>query len=390
MDGLAAQAPRLRSGYSPIIHGAPELVNIERRPKWEAVEAEGGPYNAYYGDLHGHTWMSDGMGDLDEYFRIRRECYEDDFAALTDHDSFVGKEILPTEYQYQKAFMARFNDPGRFSTLYSQEWTTLRHPSGNGHINVYSLDPELPLFLHTDEAFNTAVKLAEAARAANAILIPHHTGWTGTDWDALADPKIMPLVEICSNHGVFEHLGNEPIMHRGGFRGMFVRDALARGLRFGLIGGSDSHGLIWHHRAGWRRDSYRGGLAGVYATENTPKALWEAMRARRCFATTGNKPLIDFRVNDVFMGGEAPRHESGRAAIHLWVTARERIRKITIVRNGEDWYHYGGEGFTTRVRVTDDHVPEAGAYYYARIEFLGPLLAWSSPVWINGEEHWEE
>src|SRR5690606_9869442 len=126
-----------------------------------------------------------------------------------------------------------------------------------------------------------------------------------------------------------------------------------------------------------------GGLAGVLAKENTPEAIMEAILARRTFATTGDKPLIDFRVNDILMGGEAPYPENGRAAIDLWISARERIRKITIVRNSEDWHIAGGDGFTHRLRITDDRVPEEGAYYYARIEFLGPLMAWSSPVWFG-------
>jgi len=57
----------------------------------------------------------------------------------------------------------------------------------------------------------------------------------------------QPLVEIISVHGAFEFMGNKPIPHRGGKKDCFVQDGLARGLRFGIVGGSDSHGLIWHH-----------------------------------------------------------------------------------------------------------------------------------------------
>ncbi len=365
-------------------NAAPALLNIVRAPRrWPAIEAAEGidaPLNAYFGDLHGHTYMSDGVGDIDEYFYTRRDYYEDDFASLTDHDYFVGLPLTLLGWEKQKALTDLYNREGSFVTLFGQEWTTARYPRGGGHKCIYSTNPAIPLFDHT-RGYGTTEQLYAALREWPALVFPHHTGWTGTDWEQ-ADPAIQTLAEIVSNHGCFEYQGNTPIAHRGGAQGCFLQDGLARGLRFGFIGGSDSHGLLWHHHAGWKRDCNRTGLAAVLAPELTRDAVFEALRRRRTYATTGNKPRLDFRVNNHLMGDEFV-YTDGPLEIRAEIAAREDIRWIHVVRNNETWYTYGGEGYTSRWSVTDDDPPGGTAWYYLRVVFETGDMAWSSPVWAT-------
>ncbi len=359
------------------------LVNIQRRQaRWDPLEDLEGidePLHHYYGDLHGHTWMSDGTGDVDEYFRIRREYYEDDFASLTDHDTFVHKHIFPTEFDLMNEYHRHYDKPGEFVTLFGQEYTTGRPPNGVGHKCLYHTDP-IPLLDHRDPAQDTGAKLAERLRELGGIMIPHHVGWTGTDWEN-HDPQVQPLVEIVSNHGVMEYQGNRPIPHRGGMRGHFVQDGLAKGLKFGLIGGSDNHGLIWHHKMAFRRDAYRTGLAVVLAPELTKEALFDAMKRRRTYATSGNKPRLDFRVNDHMMGEEI--QADGSVLITAQVIARERLRWLQVIKDNELWYEYGGEGYISRFTVRDNDIEPGTHWYYLRVIFDGPDMAWSSPIWVT-------
>lgn len=379
-------AAALRSPNDASIRIPNVVSNITRRPNaWEPlteVEAVTEPLNFYYGDLHGHTWMSDGMGDVDEYFMIRRDYYEDDFAALTDHDTFVGKSLTASEFEFQKEIAQRFNADGKFATLFGQEYTTGRPPAGVGHKCVYATNIDVPLFDHALADYNSAKKLNAAARQWGCLVIPHHTGWTGTDW-ADADDDLQPLVEIVSNHGRFEFMGNRPIPHRGGMRGHFVQDALAMGRRIGIIGGSDNHGLIWHHKMARQRDSYRTGLACVLAPNLSRASVFEALRRRRCFGTTGIKPRLDFRVNGHVMGAEMAAPADGKVRIAAQVTAQHVIKWMTVVKNNAVWYEYGGEGYTSRFTIEDPEVGADGAFYYLRVEFEGEQMAWSSPIWVN-------
>lgn len=362
----------------------PAVVNVRKAPlRWDPLEeAEGQeqPLNIYYGDIHGHTWMSDGVGDVDEYYITKRDYYELDFAALTDHDTFVGQSILPSEWELIKIMTQRFHEEGRFVTLCAQEWTTARYPTNAGHKCIYTVGFDTPLMDHDYPEYRRTPELYEAVRKWKGLIFPHHTGWTGTDWENF-DPEIQTLGEMCSNHGVFEYPGNGPIPHRGNAKGCFIQDGLAMGHKFGFIGSSDSHGLIWHHHAGWRRDCNKTGFACVLAPELTREAIFEAMRKRRTFATTGVRPRLDFRVDNHLMGDEFVT-ENEKVRVSINIQAQEDIRWITIVKNNRDIYRYGGDGYTTRFSLEDDLEPGT-SYYYARIEFEGPDMAWSSPVWAT-------
>jgi uncharacterized protein DUF3604 len=363
---------------------APALVNLPKKHSWDPiVEAEGIPASlyTYYGNIHGHTWMSDGTGDVDEYYINHRDCCGDDFCALSDHDSFVGRTINQNEWEMQKEWAQHFNNPGQFITLFAQEWTTARYPKGAGHKNIYSLDPEVPLFDHLQKEYRTSKDIYPLLRQYGCIAIPHHVGWTGTDWD-MCDRDITPVVEIISNHGAFEYEGNEPIPHRGNIPGHFAQDGLALGKRFGFIGGSDTHGLIWHHRAGWTRNNLRSGLACVLAPELTRESIFEAIQKRHTFATTGVKCRLDFRVNNYIMGDEFTTNES-KVQIKAQVDSPQDIKWVTVVKNNKDLYKAGAAGYTPKLTINDPEVDEGENWYYLRVEFENGEMAWSSPVWVT-------
>ncbi|CAN5351379.1 hypothetical protein BH09SUM1_BH09SUM1_19560 [soil metagenome] len=377
----------------------PALITARRKPgvdspiphpqdRWEPFEKLEGidtPLNLYFGDIHGHTWTSDGMGDVDEYYLIRRDLYGDDFCSLTDHDDFVGRGFMPSEFEYHKAMTQHFHEDGKFVTIFGQEWTTKRPPGGAGHKCFYSTNPAIKQYNHAFKPWDDTPSIYAALKAEGAISIPHHVGWTGTDWQ-YADSEITPLVEICSNHGRMEFMGNRPIPHRGGIKGMFVQDALAMGHKFGIIAGADNHGLLWQHHAGWKRDAYRTGLAVILAPELTRDAIFDAMKKRRTYGTTGIKPSIDFRVNNHLMGEEITTADN-TVNISVNIHSREDIGYITIVKNNQDWHQAGGDGYTMRYSVKDTAVSDGAlngvSWYYLRVEFEGPEMAWTSPVWVG-------
>src|SRR3989339_2261472 len=50
-----------------------------------------GQYHIYWGDVHGHSSLSDGKGSPDDYFTHARDVARLDFAILTDHDFGNGR-----------------------------------------------------------------------------------------------------------------------------------------------------------------------------------------------------------------------------------------------------------------------------------------------------------
>ncbi len=372
------QGEYLKPVLKPVINPlkVPELAGVERRikrPEWNG-------FQFYFGDIHSHSWMSDGMGDLDEFYVVHRDFLKDDFGSLTDHDTFVDNGLLPSEWEQQKAVCEHYNDPGRFVTLFGQEWTTARWPKKYGHKNIYHIDPSVPLMDHTTEKYDTAAKLFAKMKEIGAICIPHHIAWTGVDWEN-HDPEVQPLVEIVSNHGAFEYMGNKPIYHRGGIKGCFMQDGLARDLRFGVVGGSDTHGLIWHHRVGWKRNCLRTGMTCILAKELTREALFDAMKKRRVYATSGVKMRLVFEVSGAMMGEEISVETYPE--IRMEVESPLDVRWIEIVRNNETVYCYGGEGYRTRFTWRESEITGGKYYYYARIITEDGNMGWTSPVWVT-------
>jgi hypothetical protein len=356
------------------------------RPGSQVPKAAYDGLNLYFGDLHSHSWQSDGMGEPEENYLRARDVFRDDFYTLTDHDRFVGKRVMDGEWQQQKDIAEHYHKPGRFVTLFAQEWTTPRvtHPLGYGHFNIYSADPGIPLFDHTDPGSRHLADLYPQLREHEAFAVPHHIGWTGVPWEKL-DAELVPAVEICSVHGVFEYEGNRPIRHRGGLKGCFVQDGLARGLRFGLVGGSDQHGLIWHHGICWKRDAYRAGLTGVWAPALTREQLMDALRARRTFATTGVKLCMRFAVDEAVMGSEARVEAPPAFRVEVAVPPSEgRLHWLEIVRDGQVIHRYGGEGQHSRYTFVDTvSGGRSVSTYYLRVVLSDNNMAWSSPIWVT-------
>lgn len=365
---------------APLKPASPAVVE-SLRPAPRRIEFDPwGDYKYYFGDIHGHTWISDGCGDVDEYYIMRRDYYRLDFASVTDHDYFVGNGVTRAEWAHIKAITEHFDEPGRFVTLHGQEWTTARYPDGAGHKNIYSASPDIPLLDHRSEECNTGAKVIARVREMGGIAIPHHIGWTGMDWENF-DPQVTPVIEIVSVHGAYEYMGNRPIAHRGGLKGHFVQDGWARGLKFGLIGGTDCHGLLYQHGVAWKRDPYRAGWAAILAKNLTRPAVLEALRARRCYATSGIWARLLFEVNGHVMGEEF--EDSGPLKIRVECDSESPIEYLEIVRNNEVIYSFGGEGHASKFTFEDKPVPAGTAWYYLRVTCRDGNMAWSSPVWVT-------
>ena len=70
--------------------------------------------------------------------------------------------------------------------------------------------------------------------------------------------------------------------------GLSVLDGLERGYEFGFTSGGEHEGV---------------GTTAVFAEENTREAVFDALRKRQVYGTTGDHIFLDFRVNEVLMGG---------------------------------------------------------------------------------------
>lgn len=335
------------------------------------------PPGIFFGDLHTHSWMSDGAGDADEVYTRSRDRYGYDFVALTDHDVENGNILLPSEWAYLILMANFFNQPHRFVTFIAYEWTSPAYPRGAGHRNIYFPD-EGPLFNSASDAPDTKT-LFELTKEFGALAVPHHIGWTGTDWHN-HDPEVQRAVEIVSVHGAFEAPGNEPIPARAELSGMFVRDGLMRGLRFGLIGGSDGHGFSWHYGVSRKEDVWRTGLTGIHVKSLERAVLHSALMSRLSFATSGAGMAVWFYADSAPMGSEIEVDEPPEFDIKVQGT--HPLRDVYMIRDGEVLEQFPGDGKKFEISLKDNPTPGDHFYYIRAVQKNGEV-AWSSPIWVN-------
>ena len=314
---------------------------------------------AYFGDLHAHSALSDdATNPPDAFFRVARDVAGLDFVVLSDHDAFMTEN----EAEILKMTAASFDVPGTFVAFPGIEWTH------RWHMNAYFVRNDEPYCLRDcPEAADFNAFYGEPILAGDAAAhVNHPADLYKVDW-AQIDDRITNAVEVWNTAGEGD---NEP-----GFGNALW--ALRAGFRLGLVGVSDDH----HSE----RDLplLGTGLTGCDVPNLTREDLIEALRARRCWATTGERIELALDVEGTPMGGELETVLDSQVQVTVSVEGTEDPYEIELLRNGEvvDRARCGTLGCRL---VADVTVREPNTFVYARVRQQSGARAWTSPVWVRG------
>ncbi len=349
------------------------LTGAVSNPMMVSPDAE----RVLWGDVHGHSNLSDGTGTPEQYFEYARDVAALDFTALTDHDHW-GLQPLATHpelWQRIRTAVERFHAPGRFSTLLGYEWTNWVH--GHRHVLYFSADG--PVLSAVDPDYETPPKLWAALRGLDAMTFAHHSAGApvATNWSYPPDPELEPVTEVVSVHGSSE-AADSPRPVRGAAPGHFVRDVLDRGFEFGFIGSGDSHdghpGLTQLANPG-------GGLAALVGAENSRAGLAAALRARHCYATSGARIVVEASIEGRLMGSRLP--VADRVTLEAGVVGTAPIERIDLVRSGEIVLSRPGDGSPLARLTTEIQELKAGEYLYLRVVQVDGHAAWTSPFYFG-------
>ncbi len=374
---------------------------VESEPQgnsgWVQVTEEPPMHRLYFGDPHSHSLASDGTWSAETAYRHADEVAGLDFAGVTDH-----AERLTDEEWAAAVDAAAYLSRGDFVALAGYEWTG-RHAE---HRCVYSTNGAAIPVARTGAFGNTADPLEAVADlwallGDDALVVPHHPGSAVGPAHLWADhdPGLEPAVEIYSKHGSSECYGCEPALGEDWAlaEGNYVRDALAEGLRFGVVGGGDGHeaplgGMEPDHADVFGAGDFgpmarRGGLTGVWAVALTRDDLFAAVRARRTYATTGARIFLQLEIDGEPMGSELAA--ASPPDIHVVAGGTDDLTAVVLVRYTADGGFdeidlWTGSNSLVEADWVDEELDE-DAIYYVRIEQADGHRAWSSPVWVAWE-----
>jgi len=334
-----------------------------------------------WGDLHGHSNLSDGTGTPEDYLRYAREVAALDVVSLTDHDHWgmLFLDQRPDLWERIRAATAAAHAPGEFVAILGYEWTSWVH----GHRHVLYFADDGPVLSSVDERYETPAQLWEGLRGLPAMTFAHHSagGPVPTDWDYPPDPELETLTEIVSVHGSSE-AADSPGRIYDPLRGNYVRDVvLERGYRLGFVGSGDGHdghpGLT--HLAG-----SSGGLAAILTDELTRDGVREALRSRRTYATSGQRILLRAALEGHRMGAVVPASEEP-LTLYVRAIGTDRIVSGDLVTEDAVVRRERGEDEEIWDLETLFEVPRlrAGEACYVRVVQADGGCAWSSPFFAE-------
>ena len=281
---------------------------------------EARPYKLLWGDIHGQCEVGCGAGTIEEYFHYARDAAGVDVTS-NQPNCF---QVTKADWQETLRVCRELNEPGRFVTLLGYEWSG-DFEVGGDH-NVYlpadeavlhrashkmvrdktDVDTDLP---HINDVF--------AEYEGTDAVVVGHVGGRRANLEFHA-PNVRRLIEVSSAHGRFE---------------WFLREALARGYRVGFIAGSDGvMGRPGNDRPGrFYGRNVNGGLAGIYAESHSREGILAALRARRCYGTSGPRINLWVEADGHPLGSEY--RAAGAPVIRAWALGTAPLEGVELYRD---------------------------------------------------------
>ncbi len=383
-DAEPVQQPRWE-GWEPV-----KLPIAEEQTKRREVEIDGQRYRLFWGDFHCHSGLtSDAEGQPDEMTFYARDRAKLDVVAFTNNDYLYDVPLTEYEYALGNLLAAIYSRPGSFVSLPGYEWTS-RIPGVEGvadsapgnwtppyknrsypnHRSVIYPPAGGPLVRFPEVANDIGI-LNEAVQEAGGLTLTQHDAFKPSGH------AVEVGMELTSGWG--NYINRRPNL---------FHQPLNDGVRLGFVACGDTHR---------RAPGLSGALTGLYLRELTAEAVLEALRERRCYATSGSKIFLDARANGSFMGSET-QAANGAATLKLRAVGTRPIKSAKLIRDGETIAEFEGNGAKeAEFTHVDRDLPAGTHWYYWQVEQHRPAplrlpgntaaahghLAWSSPHWVT-------
>ena len=331
-----------------------------------------GPLAGYWGDLHGQSGETVGIGRIEDYMNFARNRAFLDVVCHQGND-FQIKDIF---WQHLNNVTAAWNEPGRFTAFPGYEWSGNTAVGGDRNVIYAQEGGTLRRCSHAlledrsgmeNDAHTISDLYAALRRSGEDAIIFAHVGGRYANIEIDHDADLETAVEIHSDWGSFEWIAH---------------DSFRLGRRVGIVANSDGHkGRPGASYPGISEFGAYGGLTCFLAEENSREALFDAIRQRHHYATTGCRMHLDVASNGprhTAMMGDIIDTSDKAVPVRVNAHAASGIERIEL-RNGENVLEtirsYDESQLGKRVRIT-----WSGAEYRGR----GRNTLWRGLIDVEG------
>ena len=301
---------------------------------------------SYWGDLHGQSEETIGTNSIYEYFDFGRNKAFLDVISIQGNDF----QITPHFWDTVQTISQQYYESGRFITFPGYEWSANTGLGGDhnviffqeyetlhrsSHALVHELTDASTDCHHIDELFT--------ALSDRKVFFYAHAGGRYADLHVAKQYPSNIAIEIHSAWGTFPWL---------------LHDAFELGLRVGIVANSDDHkGRPGASYPGASSFGSYGGLTCFLCTELTREGIFESLKHRYHYATTGTRMVLDARVRldhkEAIMGDIIVTDQS-RAKFNLHAVCSSPIERVEIF-NGKTlvttFHPFNLDSDSQRIRV---------------------------------------
>ena len=352
------------------------------------------PLVHFWGDTHGQSDETLGTNSAHDYFLFGRDKAHIDVMGHQGNDF----QITGAFWRGLNELTRTFDVPGKFVCIPGYEWSANTAVGGDRNVHFRHEGETIHRSSHAQiaDAGDIGDEPTDAHDAHDLFarlqgrdcVVAAHVGGRYADIKFAHDPRLETAVEVHSAWGTFEWI---------------VRDAFEKGYRVGIVGNSDGHkGRPGACYPGASFFGSYGGLTCFLAERLDRDGIFDSMRRRRHYATTGNRGLLDVEVTlptdaDIFgsdpMTGDGPIGRSrslimgdiaavsdDTVELSLFVTGSAPIERIDIY-DGLDLLEtvrpYTAADLGGRIRLVYE-----GAEYRGRAR----TTTWDGALTLSGNE----
>lgn len=363
-----------------------------------------GSLSLFWGLLHGESEKVDSGEHIEAFLRHIRDDRALQFFATSCFDS--EEETSNDVWKTISSQVAEFNEDDRFVAILGFQWLGESKEEGLRHF-VYAKDMK-PIMRRKDTKNNSLKKIYKTNNPKEMIAIPSFSMGKSTCYDFNDfNPEFERVAEIYNAWGSSECTSKEGNLRpiQGGKKGIqesaegALQKALNSGCRFGFVaGGLDDRGP-YEGLFDADQSQYTPGFTAILAKEHTRASLLEALQARSCYATTGERMIVGLHIAGFTMGSELDTKSRPGLEYNRHITGycigTKPIQQAVLIRNGKILktlqvnqdgiveFEVDDMDLLSEIALDAKEGQSPFIYYYLRAQQEDGHIAWSSPIWVD-------